>query len=272
MGIKNENSDYFDDDFEVTYEEDIPVGYHTSDKHNTSDRHNTTDTVFMDTSRLAANSGRSAGYSRYKDEDYNDDRYGNSRYDDDDYDDDYDYSRRSAPARKTRKAASRKVIRHNEHSIYRTAQRVIRLVSFLLSVGTLGVLGYNFWIGSAPYGNVETILTEQNLTLISYAAFAGLLLFFEFCAVFWSLTKSRYREGRTVYKEDTGRGLFSFLFIYICSLLSFILCSFLPDSFGDLTVVNGIHGALNVYGSMHNTLFGLCLAGVVSCIARKQLR
>ncbi|MGC4017801.1 MAG: hypothetical protein QM793_00195 [Muricomes sp.] len=147
----------------------------------------------------------------------------------------------------------------------------MKIVSYLITAGTIGVLAYNFWRGAAPYGDPQTILTERNYTLFAYATVAGIVLFFEFIALLWSMTRQRIREGRKVYREDTGRGLLSFVFLYIASYVSFLLCSFLPDTLGSYAPLNGIKGALDVFGSLHNMLLGLCLAGVISCIVRKHM-
>lgn len=83
------------------------------------------------------------------------------------------------------------------------------------------------------------------------------------------MTRVRVRDGRKTYKEDTGRGLFSFIFIYVCSYASFWVNRIIPQS---PDVLRGIHGALEVFGSMHNALLGLCLAGVISCLVRKYAK
>ena len=73
-------------------------------------------------------------------------------------------------------------------------------------------------------------------------------------------------QSRRYYKEDVGRGMFSFFFIYICSYGAFLVNNWIPERFESL---QGIRGALDVFGSMHNVLFGLCAAGVISCLFRK---
>ena len=85
----------------------------------------------------------------------------------------------------------------------------------------------------------------------------------------WAMTRVRVRDGRKTYKEDTGRGLFSFIFIYVCSYASFWINQIIPQS---PDVLKGIRGALDVFGSMHNALLGLCLAGVISCLVRKYAK
>lgn len=264
MGSTKNSTSIFDDDFEVTYEEEIPFsyGFDTS-----SDSKGVTDeTVVMD------------------EDDYQDpyeDEYEDSLYDQDDpYDDDYEYDSGS-PRRKRAKQKSfggrrllspvKKTAKYGTKAIYRTARSVVRIISALITAGTFCVLAYNFWRGAAPYGDPQKILTDKNYALAAYAGAATLILLFELISFFWSLTKMKFREGRKIYKEDTGRGLFSFIFIYVTSYLSFLLCSFLPDTFESFEVLNGVKGALDVFGSLHNVLLGLCLAGAVSCLVRRHM-
>ena len=103
-------------------------------------------------------------------------------------------------------------------------------------------------------------------TLAAYLCAPALFLLFEFISLCWSLTRVRVRDGFGTWKEDTGRGLFSFIIVFVTSYLAFLLSRFLPES---PEVIYGIKGGMEVYGSMHNVLFGLCAAGVASCLLRK---
>lgn len=139
----------------------------------------------------------------------------------------------------------------------------------MLIAGTAAFLAYNFWRGSAPYGDPVTAVEEKNYCLAAYAGVAGFFLLFECISFLWAMTRVRIRNGRKTYKEDTGRGLFSFIFIYVCSYASFWINQIIPQS---PDVLKGIRGALDVFGSMHNALLGLCLAGVISCLVRKYAK
>ncbi|WP_242843902.1 MULTISPECIES: ATP-dependent RNA helicase [Clostridia] len=340
MSNAKKNSTFFDDDFEVTYEEDVPITYSFDTKQTTNKLSDAT--VVLDAPDYRSVSGvcskqpskntegiyknryedsydgRDGGYTdEYDSEDFDVEYFDSDDYEDDDYDIDDGYGRRSrsdyrdndyidegygrrsrndymdddydsrtrggyrdAPRRRRKNAGPnvsrllspvKKTAKYGTKGIYRVARSVVRIVSLLITAGTFGVLAYNFWRGAAPYGDPQTILTEKNYALAAYAAVAAVFLLFELIALFWSMTKMRIREGRKVYKEDTGRGLFSFIFIYIASYLSFLLCSFLPDTLGSLEVLNGIKGALDVFGSLHNILLGLCLAGVISCLVRRHM-
>lgn len=303
MSTAKKNSTFFDDDFEVTYEEDVPITYSFDTKQTTNKLSDAT--VVLDAPDYRSVSGvcskqpskntegiyknryedsydgRDGGYTdEYDSEDFDVEYFDSDDYEDDDYDSHTRGGYRDAPRRRRKNAGPnvsrllspvKKTAKYGTKGIYRVARSVVRIVSLLITAGTFGVLAYNFWRGAAPYGDPQTILTEKNYALAAYAAVAAVFLLFELIALFWSMTKMRIREGRKVYKEDTGRGLFSFIFIYIASYLSFLLCSFLPDTLGSLAVLNGIKGALDVFGSLHNILLGLCLAGVISCLVRRHM-
>lgn len=287
----------FDDDFEVTYEEEVPFTYSFDTKPVTKDLSD--ETIVMDTplqnpaDNYASDVYNSDVYDsddKYDWDGDDEDSYGADRYPSDDYDGEEcsygprgsrnDYSNSSRQMSRRRKSASRipnllspakKTAKYGTKAIYRVARSVVRIVSFLITAGTLYVLASNFWRGAAPYGDPLTILEEKNYTLAGYAAVAAVFLVFEFIALLWSLTKVKVRDGRKIYRQDTGRGLFSYIFLYVASYVSFLLCSFLPESFESFEILNGVRGGLDVFGSMHNTLLGLCIAGVAACIVRKHM-
>lgn len=159
--------------------------------------------------------------------------------------------------------------KYGTKAIYKTASFVLRIVSLLLILGTAGYLAVNFWKGSAPYGDPATAVAQRNYVLAAYAAVAAFFLVFELISFLWALTRARGYDRNRSYKIDVGRGMFSFLFIYVCSYLAFLTNRFVPESPAPLT---GIKGALEVFGSMHNALFGLCLAGVITCLIRKYAK
>lgn len=306
MSKTRNNVSLFDEDFEVTYEEDVPFTYNFETKPVSKPISDETIVIPTPSRKASALVKDDFDDIRYAD-DFDDDDHSEDRFDDDydnsnnnrssnnprnrnktSYDeDDYDYDNGSYNRKKrlpksrayssSSPRASRflprkkKSAKYGTKQIYKVARSVVRFVSLAITAGTLGMLAYNFWRGAAPYGDPQTILTEQNYALLSYAAVAAFFLLFEFLAFFWSMTKMRIREERKVYKEDTGRGLFSFIFIYIASYVSFLLCSFLPDTLGSYAVLNGIKGALDVFGSLHNVLLGLCAAGVISCLVRRNM-
>ena len=190
--------------------------------------------------------------------------------DSDDYEDERPRREKSSSKRKSDLLSPVKTTaKYGGKAIYKTASIIIRFVSLLLIAGTAAFLAYNFWRGSAPYGDPVTAVEEKNYCLAAYAGVAGFFLLFECISFLWAMTRVRVRDGRKTYKEDTGRGLFSFIFIYVCSYASFWINQIIPQS---PDVLKGIRGALDVFGSMHNALLGLCLAGVISCLVRKYAK
>ena len=97
------------------------------------------------------------------------------------------------------------------------------------------------------------------LSLAAYLSVALIFLLSEFIALLWSMTKVRVRDQWGVHKEDTGRGLNSFLLVFLTSYAAFWINRFLPET---PDIIYGLKGGLEVYGSMHNVLFGLCAAGM----------
>ena len=138
----------------------------------------------------------------------------------------------------------------------------------VLILATAAYVTYTFWRASTPYGDIlESVRTRKiSITLAAYLCVAALFLLFEFIALLWSITRVRVRDELGYRKEDAGRGLVSFLLVFASSYLAFLLYRFLPET---PEILYGLKGALEVYGSMHNVLFGFCTAGVVSCLVRR---
>ena len=147
---------------------------------------------------------------------------------------------------------------------------LLQQLSVLLILATTIFVLYNFWRASTPYGDIQESIRKKSIsqTLAAYLCIAAIFLFFEFISLIWTMTRVRVRENGRTIKEDTGRGLFSFLLVFITSYLCFLFSHFLPDS---PEIIYGIKGAFDVYGSLHNALLGLCAAGVISCLIRRHM-
>ena len=150
----------------------------------------------------------------------------------------------------------------------RVSATLIRSLTFFLILAIIGVLAYNFWLGSALYGDLETATYTGEFppALAAYIATAGVFLLFEVLSLFWSMTRSRERDRYGTFHIDRGRGLFSFIFIFLCSYAAFLFSSLLPET---PDAIQGVRGALLTFGSSHIPLFGLCVAGVIVCLIRK---
>ena len=160
----------------------------------------------------------------------------------------------------------------NRH-IYDTSFYVIRTASVIIAVSIILLLTIDFLRGAAPYGDITTILQTYDTELIAYLAVSGcIILLFSLLLLFSFVRDKVVKRGRT-YKLDMGKGIGTFISIYLVSYISFIVCAIIPDTFDNMgyTFIDGIIGALDVFGSMHNILLGMCVAGVISCIARKHM-
>lgn len=235
------NKDYFDDDFEVIYEEDL------------------SDLLFED-----------------EENDYNDEKYYNH-----DSDRDSGRKRRNSDSgqhdsvNETRKKKKRgvpnlispaaKTAKAGGKAIYKIINLLLRAATLILIALVTYTLGISFWNHHSAYGNILRVVNEKNYILGAYAAVALFLLLFEIITFLLVLfgSKNGVRNGNPA---DKGRGLFSFIFIYAGSLLAGLFCWMIP---GTPAPLQGAQGALSVYGSLCSALLPLCLAGVISCLIRK---
>lgn len=276
MGSSKDNySDLFDDDFEVTYEEDPGL---TLDMYSNARKTRTARTAFEDTDpdMAYADDGLDDfedidedGDYEYED-DYEDRRRRRDR--DDDYYDEAEEDDRGAGRQRRRRSGGgvplAAPIRKGGRLLSRLSSALLRQLSLILIIATAVYVTYTFWRASAPYGDImESVrLRSISQTLAAYLSVAALFLLFEFISLIWAMTRVRVRSNGESWKEDTGRGMFSFIVVFVTSYASFLFSGLLPES---PEVIYGLKGALTVYGSMHNVLLGLCAAGVISCLIRK---
>lgn len=298
MASSKNDSSWFDDNFEVTYDDDSTlrpsIDFDTTKLENTSQK-NTKKTKRKKKGNTSSKSNNKsvdlsiptnisreeekAQAIRYAQQPSNrcdDDDIDYDYNDDDDDDDDYDFPksrrRKSGP---TRLAAP---LQKGGNALYKVSKTFIRNLTILLILIIIAILAYNFYVGSAPYGDLENSLESQAFspTFLAYAAVAAIVIFCEIIALFRSMTKERIRDEYGVHWEDVGRGRNSFIILYICSYAAFLFGDFIPENIevlpASIEILKGIKGALAVFGSLHNQLFGLCVAGVVSCVIRKYRR
>ena len=161
-------------------------------------------------------------------------------------------------------------IQKGGRTLSRISGILIRQLSLILILAVSIYVTYTFWRASTPYGDITESIRQKtfSLTLLAYLCVPAVFLLFEMISFFWAMTRVRVRDAGGVWKEDTGRGLTSFLIVFAASYLAFLFNRFIPSS---PEVLYGLKGALLVYGSMHNTLLGLCAAGVASCLVRRYL-
>lgn len=262
MDSKKDFSDIFDENFEVTYDEGTDISSDFSE--------NPDQTDYSGQQRINEEFS-SEDYDAY--EDSYDDRRSNYNggyspgYDDDDYNTD---SGRKRSRKKRSGVHLAAPIQKGGRALSRISGIIIRQLTLVLILAVSIYVTYTFWRASVPYGDIaESIrLKSFSQTLLAYLTVAVMFLLFEIISFFWAMTRVRIRDAGGIWKEDTGRGLTSFIIVFVTSYLAFLFNRFVPSS---PDILYGLKGALLVYGSMHNALLGLCAAGVVSCLVRKYL-
>lgn len=244
MSSKKRNIDYFDDDFEVTYTDDLPD-------------------VSID----------------FDDDEYPEDNYYD---DDDDDDDDYPHRKKQSSSRNTQRqnAGSRQPVRKKNAStnlasplqgpVRATTKLVENLTRFILRpapavlaaiITLITILA--FWTGHSAYGEPASIVDGGNYTLAAYLAVGGILALWELFSFLFAL--SGFHSGK-------GRGLTFFILVYIGSYTASVAGSLIPDSLPTiLPVIDGVKGGLASFGSLYPMLFPLCVAGLVTCILKNIL-
>ena len=283
----NNYDDAYDDDYD-DYGDDYDDYSDNDDYNDYSDDYNDGYDSYDD-----GYNGYDDGYDSYDDgydsyDDYDDGYDSYDDYDDgyDDYDNYNDYHSRDNYNRNNRRgngyryADRRQNNRRDRLTLafpaarsVKTGGRIIcKLVNLLLRSAALILtaiiiytLTMNFWKNHSAYGSLFQVFTRENYILTAYLAVAGFLLLFELTAFLLILFAGKKTDRRGI-RYDTGRGLFSFVFIYAGSYLSFFLNSLIPASPAPL---QGIQGALLVYGSMRSALLPLCIAGIISCLIRR---
>ena len=275
-------SDIFDDDFEVTYEEDPGINLDML----SGDTRRITNIRTDDTVVISDNTGRDP-YGRssrsFSGEEYEDDfeddyedededyEYDRKRRRSSDYDDD-DYDRRNSRGRRKRRSRGgvplAAPIQKGGKVLSKITGALLRQLSLILILSTMIYVTYTFWRASAPYGDIAESLQQRSITqtLAAYLCVVAAFLLFELISMLWTMTRVRVRSGAESWKEDTGRGFLSFIIVFVSSYMCFLFSRLLPDS---PEIIYGVKGALEVYGSMHNVLLGLCAAGAVSCLIRR---
>ncbi len=259
MSIDNKKSaenteDFFNDDFEVVYQEEYYSNFLRKELEAKPSDSYKTDNGYDDSFDDSDDNSYDDGYDDY-------DNY-------DDYDD-YGYSRRTSykkrllapdlisPASKTAKTGFK--------IIYRLINLLLRSATLILIGVITYTLAVNFWENHGAYGDILRAVAENNYILGAYAAVAAFLILFE-CIAFLLVLGTSKKSDRRGRRVDSGRGLFSFVFIYGAAYMAYFLNGLVPLTPAPLL---GVQGALRVFGSMRFTLLPLCVAGIISCLVRK---
>lgn len=272
--------DFFNDDFEVVYQEEYYSNFLRKELEAKPSDSYKTDNGYDDSFDDSDDNRYDDGYDDNYGGNYNDSRDNQYRgrnehhYDYDDYDnyddyDDYGYSRRTSykkrllapdlisPASKTAKTGFK--------IIYRLINLLLRSATLILIGVITYTLAVNFWENHGAYGDILRAVAENNYILGAYAAVAAFLILFE-CIAFLLVLGTSKKSDRRGRRVDSGRGLFSFVFIYGAAYMAYFLNGLVPLTPAPLL---GVQGALRVFGSMRFTLLPLCVAGIISCLVRK---
>ena len=278
----NEFDNYFDDDFEVVYEDLEDLGSYLSE--DSSDNND-------DDDDYDGYDGDTDYYDDYDDDDYDD--YDDNYYDDDDdYDDNYydddDYNSNGRDSKKKKRndkqdpdsKKSKKKKRRGLPNVGKPVANIAKtginatkkLVGTILRAATLILIALiilillkTFLSNAGSYGKILLLGQTKDTTLIAYLAVGAVLVGYELLNFFWAASRTRARS-RHNNRLDTGRGLLSFVIIYAGSYLAAMFSHLIPSSPSWLT---GVQGGLSIYGGLKATLLPLCIAGVVSCVVRK---
>ena len=285
----NRYDDDYDDDYDDRYDDDYDDDY--DDRYNrrntsnsrrsgSSDRHGNQRNSRQDDSYDDRRSSRQNDPYDDRRNNRQDDPYGNRRNNssnrnnryNDRYDDRYDNDRGSRKSKKRRRGGGgvplAAPIKQGGKALSHLTSILLQQLSVILIIVTTAYVLYNFWRASTPYGDIAEAIKTQKIsrTLAAYVSVAGIYLFCEFISLLWTMTRVRVRNGMDTWREDTGRGFLSFIMVFVISYICFLFSPLLPDS---PDIVYGVKGALDVYGSLHNGLLGLCAAGAVSCLIRR---
>ena len=178
------------------------------------------------------------------------------------------------PSRKKRSGPSASII---TTPVKKTVQTGAKITSKLMQSGARGVtlvmialisliIFKNFWSNYPAYGSLATAVSAKNYTLGAFLGVAAFLLIMEIIFFLWSLTGPFVYGDRGTRHVDSGRGLFSFLFIGVTAIAAEMFWNLIPSSPSPLT---GLSNGLQLYGSLKGTLLPLCIIGLISCIVRK---
>ena len=251
-------SDFFDDDFEVVYEEDLPEIHINGDSDDRKDRcdrsyddYDDDEDPIDDDEDEEYDSRRDSGRRRGRDSGAGKEKERRSGRDLQE-----DGRRRSrSRSRHSLLSPVKKTAQTGARAAARLIQMVCRAATLVLIAVITFILASHFLEGLFTYGNPATAVAERNYIMAAYVAFL------------WALTGPRVAEnGRRSFQSDTGRGMLCFVLVGAGIILAYVLAGLIPGTPAPLT---GLAGAVEIYGSLSGTLVPLCIAGVISCILRK---
>ena len=182
MSPKNDFSDIFDDDFEVTYEEDPVYDEDDFDNGKFYETDDSEDDYYEDDYNTSnRRSNRNNPYNDSYNNPYND----------------RDYDRRSSGRKRSGGGVKLAApIKKGGKALSRLTSTLLQQLSIVLILATTAFVLYNFYRASTPYGDIQEAIQTQKIsqTLAAYLCVAALFLFFEFISLLWSMTRVRVRS------------------------------------------------------------------------------
>lgn len=174
--------------------------------------------------------------------------------------------KRSAPSASIITTPVKKTVQTGAKVTSKLLQSGARGVTLLMIAAIAFIIFKNFWSNYPVYGSLATAVNAKNYTLGAFLGVAAFLLIMEIFFFLWALTGPCAYGDRGTRRVDTGRGLFSFLFIGVTVIAAEMFWNLVPSSPSPLT---GLSGGLQLYGNLKGILLPLCGVGLVSCIVRK---
>lgn len=242
---KKSETDYFHDNFEITYTEELPgISLDFEDEYEDS-----YPTSADDYKRVAGHPRRKE--SKTPDRSYRDKKSTDSRR----------YSSRNSASERTpaSELASplRTPMRAGTKLVEKIVSILLRLAPVVMSIFIILLTLFVIWTEHSAYGELSLITSEENLTLAFYLTVGAVILLWEIGSFFFVL-------GGVWTK--TGRGITFFIMIYAGSYITSLFFGLIPEG---IAILDGIRGGLQMYASLYPRLFTPCLLGIITCIFQK---
>lgn len=243
--------DDFGDDFEVRYTEEIPdITWNMDDE---SDSYSTDN--YDEPNACSADCREDRSYADERKVDGRRSRKGPRRVCQND-----SASRRPDSRRPSELAAPIQNIVHTGSSLIEKLTRLFfRPAPILMSAVILLITAFTYWIDSAQYGNLLTVIENPESSMVTFLAVGAVVMLWELCCFFFTLSG--------VWRGN-GRGLSFFILVYVLSYVSGLAGEILPEG---LAIIDGIRGGLITFGSLYSMIFPFCVIGIVTCMIQKIL-
>ena len=157
-------------------------------------------------------------------------------------------------------APIRNIARTGSSAAEKLTTFILRPAPVLMSAIILAITFFSFWNQLSDYGDINTLTSNPDLTLIAYLTVGAVMLIWMLSTFFFTLSGIRH---------GTGRGLTYFVLVYVLSYLFSLAAAAIP---ADVQLLTGIRGGILVFGSLYPAYFPFCVVGIITCILRKILK